>query len=85
MVIMAMAVAHEFDPEAPVIEAIRCGDRYAFAEFVRRHNEWVRGVCEKPRVKCGECAHRRFLPLTDEVIRWHLSGAEGSGEPFVAG
>jgi hypothetical protein len=48
-------------------------------------NEWVRGVCEKPRVKCGECAHRRFLPLTDEVIRWHLSGAEGSGEPFVAG
>lgn len=41
---MAMAVAHEFDPEAPVIEAIRGGDRCAFAEFVRRHNEWVRGV-----------------------------------------
>lgn len=39
-----MAVAHEFDPEAPVIEAIRSGDRCAFAEFVRRHNEWVRGV-----------------------------------------
>lgn len=41
---MAMALAHEFDPEAPVIEAIRGGDRCAFAEFVRRHNEWVRGV-----------------------------------------
>lgn len=39
-----MALAHEFDPEAPVIEAIRGGDRCAFAEFVRRHNEWVRGV-----------------------------------------
>jgi hypothetical protein len=42
-------------------------------------------VCEKPHVKCGECAHRQFLSLTDEVTRWHLSGAEGSGEPFVAG
>lgn len=41
---MAMALAHEFDPEAPVIEAIRGGDRCAFGEFVRRHNDWVRGV-----------------------------------------
>jgi RNA polymerase sigma-70 factor (ECF subfamily) len=41
---MAMALAHEFDPEAPVVEAIRGGDRCAFAEFVRRHNDWVRGV-----------------------------------------
>lgn len=44
MVNMAMALAHEFDREAPVIEAIRGGDRCAFAEFVRRHNDWVRGV-----------------------------------------
>jgi superfamily II DNA or RNA helicase/very-short-patch-repair endonuclease len=48
-------------------------------------NEWVRGVCEKPRVKCAECPHRRFLPLTDEVIRWHLAGRDAGGEPFVAG
>jgi superfamily II DNA or RNA helicase/very-short-patch-repair endonuclease len=48
-------------------------------------SEWVRGVCEKPRVKCAECAYRRFLPLTDEVIRWHLSGADAGGEPFVVG
>ena len=32
-------------------------------------NEWVRGVCEKPRIACAECPHRRFLPVTDEVIR----------------
>ena len=37
-------------------------------------NEWVRGICEKPRIKCAECPHRRFLPVTDDVIRWHLSG-----------
>lgn len=35
-------------------------------------NEWVRGICEKPRIKCAECSHRRFLPITDQVIRWHL-------------
>src|SRR5579864_431132 len=26
-------------------------------------NEWVRGICEKPRIKCAECPHRRFLPV----------------------
>jgi len=48
-------------------------------------NEWVRGICEKPRIKCAECPHRRFLPVTDDVIRWHLSGRDDSGQPFVAG
>lgn len=48
-------------------------------------NEWVRGVCEKPRIKCAECPHRRFLAVTDDVIRWHLSGFNADGEPFVAG
>ena len=48
-------------------------------------NEWVRGICEKPRIKCAECPHRRFLPMTDEVIRWHLTGADAEGKPFVAG
>src|SRR5712691_6482139 len=48
-------------------------------------NEWVRGICEKPRIKCAECPHRRFLPVTDEVIRRHLSGCDDAGQPFVAG
>lgn len=48
-------------------------------------NEWVRGVCEKPRIRCADCAHQRFLPVTDDVIRWHLSGRDDGGEPFVAG
>jgi superfamily II DNA or RNA helicase/very-short-patch-repair endonuclease len=48
-------------------------------------NEWVRGICEKPRIKCAECPNRRFLPVTDEVIRWHLSGHDADGQPFVAG
>jgi hypothetical protein len=45
----------------------------------------VRGICEKPRVKCGDCPHRSFLPVTDDIIRWHLSGHDDSGQPFVAG
>lgn len=48
-------------------------------------NEWVRGICEKPRIKCADCPSRRFLVVTDQVIRWHLSGQDGDGQPFVAG
>ena len=40
------------------------------------HNEWVSGICEKPRIRCEDCIHRRFLPVTDEVIRNHLLGAD---------
>ncbi len=48
-------------------------------------NEWVRGICEKPRIKCCDCPHRAFLPITDEIIRWHLSGKDSAGQDFVAG
>ncbi len=48
-------------------------------------NEWVRGICEKPRVKCATCQHRQFLPVTDDVIRWHLSGVDAGGADFTAG
>ena len=37
-------------------------------------NEWVRGVCEKPRVKCGVCPNQAFLPVTADVILDHLQG-----------
>jgi len=48
-------------------------------------NEWVRGICEKPQIKCADCQHRAFLPLTDEVIRWHLSGKDKQARDFAAG
>lgn len=37
-------------------------------------NEWVRGVCEKPRVKCGECPHQAFLSYNEQAILDHLQG-----------
>lgn len=48
-------------------------------------NEWARGVCEKPRIKCSDCPHQHFFAVTDEVIRWHLSGRDGRGQDFVLG
>ena len=48
-------------------------------------NEWVRGVCEKPRIKCSECPNQRFLSVTDDVVRQHLSGRDDLGREFVMG
>lgn len=42
-------------------------------------NEWVHGVCEKPRIKCSECTHSQFEPVTDLVIVKHLKGEITAG------
>jgi hypothetical protein len=52
-------------------------------------NEWVRGICEKPRIKCANCPNQAFIPLSEEVVRCHLQGRDiinpTRSEPFVAG
>ena len=52
-------------------------------------NEWVRGVCGKPQVRCGECPNQSFIPVSSDVIEAHLRGEDrirpnGRGD-FVAG
>ncbi|MBM3999249.1 MAG: DUF559 domain-containing protein [Planctomycetes bacterium] len=47
--------------------------------------EWAPGICGKPKIRCAHCAHREFLPVTDEVIRQHLLGRDGAGRDFVMG
>lgn len=42
-------------------------------------NEWREGVCKKPKIRCHDCNHRAFEPITDGVIRKHLTGAEVVG------
>jgi hypothetical protein len=42
-------------------------------------NEWRAGVCEKPRIKCGDCNHRLLIPLSDAVIYDHLAGEHTVG------
>lgn len=41
--------------------------------------EWKPGICNKPKVKCGECSHRVLLLVTDEVIYDHLTGKKTIG------
>ena len=51
-------------------------------------NEWIKGICRKPAVRCGSCPQQRFFPLTDEVIRNHLLGmdpAKKSNRDFTIG
>jgi hypothetical protein len=39
-------------------------------------NQWIRGLCRKPAVKCAECDARDFMPISDEVIFNHLMGLD---------
>ena len=53
------------------------------------HNEWIRDICEKPRIKCSNCPNQAFVPVSEEIVRSHLQGRDvanlGKPEPFVAG
>ncbi len=42
-------------------------------------NEWKRGVCRKPQVRCGACPNQAFVPVTDEAIEDHLRGRRTLG------
>ena len=42
-------------------------------------NEWNSDLCRKFEIKCSRCPHREFAPLTDEVIRNHLTSRHAIG------
>ena len=53
-------------------------------------NEWISGICGKPKIKCGECPNQAFPAVSDAVISSHLRGKDvvstrRSNEGFVAG
>lgn len=48
-------------------------------------NEWVRGLCDKPRVKCAYCEHRSFVSLEGRHVRMHLVGHDERMRDFVMG
>jgi hypothetical protein len=51
-------------------------------------NEWVTGICQKPRAACQECKSRAFIPISDEIIRYHLKGSDPTdraGKDFTIG
>jgi len=42
-------------------------------------NKFVPGVCELPRIKCGECPNQAFLPVDDRAVEDHLRGRHVMG------
>ena len=42
-------------------------------------NKFVKGVCELPKVKCGECPSQAFLPVDDPAVLGHLTGQHVMG------
>jgi hypothetical protein len=42
-------------------------------------NKFVAGVCELPRVKCGECTSQAFMPVDEVAINAHLRGQHVMG------
>jgi superfamily II DNA or RNA helicase len=42
-------------------------------------NKFVRGVCDLPRIKCGDCPNQAFLPVDDQAILDHLQGRHVMG------
>lgn len=62
------------------VHAIRwqgAGGRSGYA--VACENEWVPNICQKPKIKCGECPHRKFKPLDFNAVYDHLSGKHVAG------
>lgn len=37
-------------------------------------NEWVKGICSKPKIKCSDCANRNYAILDSNAIDSHLRG-----------
>jgi superfamily II DNA or RNA helicase len=42
-------------------------------------NEWVKPICQKPQVRCADCAHQKFSPLDERAVEMHLRGAATIG------
>nr|WP_278336938.1 Fic family protein [Clostridium grantii] len=37
-------------------------------------NEWKKGVCNKPKIKCSECLNRNLTKYDEDMVEKHLSG-----------
>ena len=44
-----------------------------------RSNKFVLGVCELPKVRCGDCTNQAFRPVDDDALLAHLRGKQVMG------
>src|SRR5271166_1156472 len=42
-------------------------------------NKFVRGVCQLPKVKCGDCPNQAFIPFDEAAVIGHLTGRHVMG------
>ena len=42
-------------------------------------NEWARGICNKPKIKCSECNNKNYAALDFAAIDKHLRGKDVFG------
>ncbi len=48
-------------------------------------NQWGTGCVLRRHGKCSDCPVRQYVPISDEIVRWHLRGKDAALEPFVMG
>jgi len=48
-------------------------------------NKFVRGVCELPKVKCGECPNQAFVPVDDAAVLAPAGPARHGSVPAPGG
>lgn len=48
------------------------GDKPGYSPACK--NEWIHGICEKPKTKCATCKHADYLPYDAIAIDRHLRG-----------
>lgn len=46
-------------------------------------NEWVKGLCDRGRIKCKDCQNRDLLPLAEKVIDVHLRNQDENGVGII--
>lgn len=64
----------------PKMWVSKAGDRKGYMPACG--NDGSYSLCGKrrfPRIKCADCNHQAYVPLTDEVIREHLQGKQTIG------
>jgi superfamily II DNA or RNA helicase len=64
----------------PKLWISRKGDRKGYMPACA--NDGIYTLCGKrkfPRIKCGDCDHQAYIPVSDEMIREHLQGKQTIG------
>ncbi|MCL2337809.1 MAG: DEAD/DEAH box helicase family protein, partial [Firmicutes bacterium] len=55
----------------------RDGKKYGYGPACR--NEWLKGLCAKPHIKCGSCKNHAFIPFDKQAVARHLAGKDTIG------